>query len=408
MKIWRHSPRDLRVVAPPLVLAALAPALPWLAGHGLWGMSLATCAFGLVVWWLSNTVAHVHLHTPVFRARAANRGFALLLSLLTGVPQTIWRARHLAHHRGQAPGEIRLGVQGCLELGLVAHLWLALAVLAPGFLLGAYLPGFLLGLGLCQLQGQGEHLGARAAGISHDGRLYNLVWLNDGFHAEHHRWPGAHWSELPGRRIADAARSPWAPVLRAALAMRPLAAALGGLERLALACPPLQRWLVRSHARAIARLMPRLAGCLPGHVHTDLSRTPARIAVVGGGLFPRTALALARVWPAARVTLVDADANHLERARRWLAARGIVDLEFVHATWDPTAPQEHDLVVVPLALVGDRTAVYAADGPPRLVHDWLWRRRGAGVVVAWPLLKRLNLVTGSRTGRSGPGCAGAR
>jgi len=397
---WRHSRRDARVVALPLLLGLLAPTLPWLAGHGLWGMSLATCALALAVWWQSNTVAHVHLHTPVFRSRAYNRGFSLALSLLTGVPQTVWRARHLAHHRGEAPprlGALRLGLQGSLELGLLAHLWLLLGLLAPAFLLGVYLPGLLLGLGLCALQGRGEHPGAHPGGVTHEGRLYNLLWLNDGYHAEHHRWPGAHWSALPGRRLADAARSPWPPVLRALLpAAAPLRAAvprlLGALERLALACPPLQRQLVRSHARAIARLMPRLAACLPGHAPADLPRTPLRVAVVGGGLFPRTALALARVWPAARVTLLDADADHLEQARRWLLARGHTDLEFVHATWDPRAAQTHDLVIVPLALVGDRAAAYAADGPPRLVHDWLWRRRGPGVVVSWLLLKRLNLV----------------
>ena len=414
MPLWRHSPQDLRVVLPALALGLLAPGLPWLSGHGLWGMSLATCSIALAVWWLSNTVAHVHLHTPVFRARALNRLFALALTLLTGVPQTLWRARHLAHHRGERPGRVRLGLQGSLELGLLAHLWLLLAVRAPAFLVGAYLPGLLLGLGLCQLQGRGEHLGPRPAGISHDGRLYNLLWLNDGYHAEHHRWPGAHWSDLPRRRLAAAARSPWPPVLRELpalarrlaptlggltrlaaalprLTQRLAAAALGGLERLALACPPLQRYLVRTHARAIARLLPRLAACRPGHVPSDLSQMPWRVAVVGGGLFPRTALALARAWPAARVTLLDADADHLERARRWLA-RGPLRPEFMHTTWDPRGAQPFDLVIVPLALVGDRAAVYAADGPPRLVHDWLWRRRGPGVVVSWPLLKRLNLV----------------
>jgi hypothetical protein len=429
--LWRHSPRDAWVVALPLTLGLLAPALVWLSGHGLWGMSLATCALALAVWWQSNTVAHIHLHTPVFRARAHNRGFSLALTLLTGVPQTLWRARHLAHHRGETPSVhpgvhpglgvhsglgVRSGLsgaQGRLELGLLAHLWLLLAVLAPGFLLGVYLPGLLLGLGLCALQGRGEHLGPTPEGINHEGRLYNLLWLNDGYHAEHHRWPGLHWSALPGRRLADAARSRLPPVLRALLpadrpadaahgpARRPVAALalalprlLGGLERLALACPPLQRLLVRSHARAIARLMPALATCLPGHAPSDLSRTPLRIAVVGGGLFPRTALALARVWPAARVTLLDADAGHLERARAWLLARGHADLEFLHATWDPRAPPQcHDLVIVPLALVGDRAAAYTAAGPPRLVHDWLWRRRGPGVVVSWLLLKRINLVT---------------
>ncbi|MBK9753709.1 MAG: fatty acid desaturase [Nannocystis sp.] len=410
MPRWRHSPRDAWVVALPALLALLAPLTVWLSGHGLWGMSLATCAIGLVVWWVSNTAAHIHLHTPVFRARLPNRLFSLALSLLTGVPQTIWRARHLAHHRGEAPGPLRLGLQGSLELAAVAHLWLALAVLAPRFLLLVYLPGFLLGLGLCQLQGLGEHPFAARGGVSHDGRLYNLLWLNDGLHAEHHRWPGAHWTALPARRLADAPRSPWPPVLRGlhlALASA-LARGLGGLERLALRSPRLQARLVASHARALARLMPELATCLPGHVPSDLShdpatcpsghvpsdlsRRPVRIAVIGGGLFPRTALALARVWPAARVTIVDADAGHLARARAHLAAAGHPEVELVHAIWDPRAPQTHDLVIVPLALVGDRAAVYSAAGPPRLVHDWLWRRRGPGVVVSWPLLKRLNLV----------------
>lgn len=168
-----------------------------------------------------------------------------------------------------------------------------------------------------------------------------------------------------------------------------LAGVLDGLERVALACPPLQRYLVRSHARALGRLLPAVRDWLSGHVLEG--RSEPRVLVVGGGLFPRTALALAQLWPEAWVTVLDADAGHLERARRWLA-EGSQRVVFVHATWDPRAAATHDLVIVPLALVGDRAAVYSADGPPRLVHDWLWRRRGAGVVISWWLLKRLNLV----------------
>ena len=67
--------------------------------------------------------------------------------------------------------------------------------------------------------------------------------------------------------------------------------------------PRLQARLIASHARALTRLLPDLATCLPEHVLSDMSQTPAddparaplRIAVIGGGLFPRTALALARV-----------------------------------------------------------------------------------------------------------------
>jgi hypothetical protein len=53
-----------------------------------------------------------------------------------------------------------------------------------------------------------------------------------------------------------------------------------------------------------------------------------------------------------------------------------------------------DLLVVPLAFTGDRAAIYRQPpAPVVLVHDWFWRRRGSGVVVALTLLKRLNLVT---------------
>lgn len=216
----RHSPRDALVVLLALGLALAAPILPWLAGHGLWGMSLAPCLLGLAMWWASNTLAHVHLHTPVFRARLHNRCLSLLLTAVTGVPQTVWRARHLAHHLGRPPRVDRLGAQGLLELGLLLHLWLALAAWDPRFLLTVYVPGLLLGLGLCALQGRGEHLDGHTAGIDHHGRLHNLLWLNDGYHAEHHRWPGAHWTQLPARRLPDAPRSPWVPVLRAALPRR--------------------------------------------------------------------------------------------------------------------------------------------------------------------------------------------
>lgn len=183
-------------------------------------MSLAPCLFGLVVWWTSNTLAHIHLHTPIFRARPANRAFTLLLGLLTGIPQTIWRHRHLAHHRGAAPGPLRPDVHGALEIAAVAHLWLALAALAPTPLVTVYLPGLLVGLALCHLQGRGEHPPGHEHGIDHRGRLHNLLWLNDGYHAEHHRWPGAHWTELPSRALQDAPCSRWTPVLRALLRRR--------------------------------------------------------------------------------------------------------------------------------------------------------------------------------------------
>jgi fatty acid desaturase len=379
MKLFRHSRRDAGPVLAALSLGVLGMVGgPCLARHGLSGMLMGACSFALIVWWTSNTVAHVHLHTPVFRARALSRLLSLYLSALTLVPQAIWRARHLDHHRGTR-SRLRLGLQGCVEVGVVAHLALVLAAVRPDMFFGAVLPGWLLGLGLCQLQGRGEHLGGQVAGISHYGRLYNLLWFNDGYHAEHHARPGAHWTTLPSLRVAEAARSGRAPVLRGLA----IADALVGLERLALRSRRLQAWLVDRHAAALRRLVPALRG-----------REIRRVAVIGGGLFPRSALALAQIWPEAQVTIVDADARHLERAREFLRGREEAGrVEFVLARYEPDTPLAADLVVVPLALVGDRAAVYAAGGPPRVIHEWIWRRRGdAGAVVSPWLLKRVNLA----------------
>src|SRR5204863_229396 len=77
--VFRHSPWD----ALPVALAAghgalllLAPAAPLVAGG---------------LWWNSNTVSHLFIHRPFFRSRAANRLFACYLTLVLGIPQTVWR-----------------------------------------------------------------------------------------------------------------------------------------------------------------------------------------------------------------------------------------------------------------------------------------------------------------------------
>ena len=76
----------------------------------------------------------------------------------------------------------------------VSFLWAALLWVAPSFFLGAYLPGYCAGLLLCGLHGHYEHAGGT---ISHRGALYNLLFLNDGYHMEHHAHPGEHWTRLP-------------------------------------------------------------------------------------------------------------------------------------------------------------------------------------------------------------------
>src|SRR5258707_6871052 len=57
-----------------------------------------TPVIALGVWWNSNTIAHNFIHRPFFRSRLANASFSAYLSMLLGIPQTLWRDRHLSHH----------------------------------------------------------------------------------------------------------------------------------------------------------------------------------------------------------------------------------------------------------------------------------------------------------------------
>jgi hypothetical protein len=331
--------------------------------------SVLLIAIGL--WWNANTISHQFIHRPFFRTRAMNTAFSFYLSLLLGFPQSFWRARHLAHHASvERPGLRGAWFRGNkLEFAAVIALWSTLLLTAPGFTLRVYAPGFLIGLGLCWLQGHYEH--ARGT-VSHYGRLYNLLFFNDGHHAEHHSRPGAHWRDLPGLRTARTNSSRWPAVLRWLEC-----ADLNGLERIVLRWPVLQRFVLDKHERAFGELIDRLP--------------PATsIGIVGGGLFPRTALVLQKLLPHSSLVLIDQSEENLEVARRLLGK----EVEFVHEYFEPGTPCDLDLIVIPLAFIGDREAFYRQPPAPAvLVHDWIWRRRGTGVVVSLLLLKRLNLVT---------------
>jgi hypothetical protein len=314
----------------------------------------SAAAIALGVWWNSNTIAHNFLHRPFFRGRAVNRAFAAYLTVLLGIPQRLWKDRHLAHHAG-ARWRPRVSAELAAQTALVLALWMALAARAPDFFARVYIPGYLAGLGLCWLHGHYEH--ARGT-TSHYGWLYNAVCFNDGLHVEHHVTPGAHWTRL--HPSGEARASSWPAPVRW----------LEELERLTLRSKALRSWMVRRHRRAIGAL----------GVQGD------QVGVVGGGLFPRTALALRELWPEARITVIDASRENLDEARRWVSG-----VEFIHARYEGGGA--FDVVVIPLAFMGDREAMYARPPAPAvIVHDWIWRPRGESRIVSLALAKRVNLV----------------
>ncbi len=393
--LLRHGRADRLALGLALALGALqltvlgagtALALrPWLVAAWV----------GASLWWCANTVAHLHIHQPLFCQRRLNQGFGLYLTALTGLPQSLWRARHLWHHAGEpAGGRPSLLTTGTFaELALVLLSWTGVAWLSPPLFLQAWLPGWLLGLGLCAVHGHYEHAGRPAShdpGISCYHPVYNLLWLNDGYHAEHHRQPGLHWSRLPGRRRQDTRVSHWPPVLRwldglGAAANHLLGHGLDHLEGLALRAPVLQSWLVDRHAAALRQVLA-----------ADSVAEIRRAAVVGGGLFPRSVLVLRRVLPDAALLVIERDPRHVEQARRHLARLGLADAQIVfrQEAFTAGALAGVDLAIFPLAFRGDRNALYrSAPAPVTLVHDWLWRRRGrSGAVVSPLLLKRLNVA----------------
>ncbi len=353
--VLRHSPWDA-------VLVALA------VGHGVLLVTAPSAAVvGVGLWWSANTVAHNFIHRPFFRRRGLNVLFSLYLSALLGVPQTLWRDRHLAHHASVA-WRLKPSWQLTAEAMVVLTLWVVLATFCGTFFLTMYLPGFAVGLGLCWLHGHYEH---QRGTVSHYGFMYNLLFFNDGYHVEHHARPGAHWTDLPRQRHRHASASRWPAVFRWLDVL-----SLDTLERGVLRSPWLQRFLINRHEQAFRRLLPPLPAA-------------PRIAIVGGGLFPRTLLVLRRLVPEACFVIIDRSAENLAIAHS-LSPEGV---RFVHACYDPALVSGCDVVVFPLAFVGDRAAIYRSPPAPVVfVHDWIWRRRGASVVVSSWLLKRLNRV----------------
>lgn len=395
--LFRHTKEDAWLLLFAFVQALLTAAtVPFVLFAGRKGAIAAAAYLGVSLWWCSNTIAHNHLHNPLFRSRRWNAVFSAFLSVVLGVPQTLWRARHLEHHAGAARRRKRrpLGALFAVEVGLIAAAWIGLAILSPSFLLFAYAPGYALGMVLSALQGYYEHkaeIGEPGSGVSYHGRLYNILWFNDGYHVEHHRSPKEHWTRLPARRLSlpAAAVSAFPPVLRWFPLCRSLnqlqAGALGFFEQLVLRSDTLQRLVIACHERAFRALLPALG-----------DRPLGRVGIVGGGMFPRTVVILRRLLPSSRLIVLDQSAHSIELARRYLSARGEGErgVEFREARFEPGACPDFDLLVTPLALVGDRRALYAAARTtPILIHDWIWRSRGDyGAVVSVLLLKRLNLV----------------
>jgi fatty acid desaturase len=248
--VWDALPASLAVAQLALVVA-LFIAWPQISWPGRVGLLLV---YAFSVGWNLNSIAHNFIHNPFFRSERLNRLMSLVISLALVSPQTMYRYIHLKHHAGNADLPNANGVT-VDPLSIYQHghdgkpepvlsyvflqffrdddpfalartigakrpkearwalieFWAIVAfygaMLAAGLVTGRWpfplliVVGSYLGQCVSNLCGYYEHLGANpdkpiAWGVSTYDRLYNWVFLYNGYHAEHHYRPKVHWTRM--------------------------------------------------------------------------------------------------------------------------------------------------------------------------------------------------------------------
>jgi fatty acid desaturase len=236
-----------------LFFAAFPVAPLWL----LVGMGFA---YSISISWNINGISHNFLHNPYFKSHALNRIFSLSESLAMGFSQTFYEYVHQRHHMGNSDkpddqGETidwlsiyRHGHDGEAE-NIWSYVFLSyfrddpkaiyreiarrnpadafwgvfeigafLSLFAVGFFFNwhfmlFFLPFYYFGHCLSYLNGYYLHFGGNpdkpiAWGVSSYDKIYNWLWFNNGYHAEHHFRPKMHWTKMEAfhHKIAEEQR----------------------------------------------------------------------------------------------------------------------------------------------------------------------------------------------------------
>jgi fatty acid desaturase len=223
----------------------------------LWLLLVMGLLYAISISWNINGIAHFFIHNPFFRSPWLNRLFSLLESLTIGFSQTFYDCVHMRHHMGNSDRQDGYGktrdwlsiyrygrngqpenvwkytflsffrddvaetyqeiykhspadaLWGKFEVAAFVGLYLTVLIMNWKFML-YMLPFYYLGNSLSSLNGFYEHYGGNpdlpmAWGVSSYSKLYNLIWFNNGYHAEHHVRPRLHWTKMKPfhEQIAD-------------------------------------------------------------------------------------------------------------------------------------------------------------------------------------------------------------
>lgn len=215
---------------------------PW------WGNVLLGLGYAWSISWNINGVSHFFIHNAYFKSSVLNRLFSLMESITMFFSQTFYDSVHRRHHSGNsdrknANGDTVdwLSIYRHGENGEAENVWaytlksyfrddpaqifheiyhrspflawfgvfeivtvITIAILGIIFnwqFMLFMLPFYFIGNCLSSLNGFYEHWRGNpdlpiAWGVSSYGWLYNFLWFNNGYHAEHHYRPKQHWSKM--------------------------------------------------------------------------------------------------------------------------------------------------------------------------------------------------------------------
>ena len=218
------------------------PRLPW------WALIPLGFIWAVSISWNINGISHNFLHNPYFKSPVLNRCFSILESVTVGFSQVFYEQVHKDHHKGNAdlpdahghtrdplsiykyghdgkpenlwtyvfcsyfrddPKAIYRSIRrkgaalarwGVFEIVLFLSLYVA-AGIANWRFISFFIPCYYFGHCLSYLNGYYLHYGGNpnvpmAWGVSSYQRLYNWLWFNNGYHAEHHYRPRVHWTDM--------------------------------------------------------------------------------------------------------------------------------------------------------------------------------------------------------------------
>jgi fatty acid desaturase len=214
----------------------------------LWVMLILGFIYSVSISWNINGISHNFIHNPYFRSPLLNRLFCVMESVSCCFSQSFYDVVHMQHHKGNSDRQDENGETvdwlsiyrhghdgqaenpwaytflsffrddpkgiarelakrggtdarwGKIELGVFISIMVIMALLNWRYML-FFVPFMYFGHCLSYLNGYYRHYGGNpdkpiAWGVSSYDKLYNWIWFYNGYHAEHHFRPKAHWTRM--------------------------------------------------------------------------------------------------------------------------------------------------------------------------------------------------------------------